>query len=372
MYTFLFSDGTQIKCSDGHAFLTDEGFKQAKHILRTNTITGKCIDSITFEDGDFEVYDPVEVDKHNTYYSNGVISHNTEFLGSSNILISPTKMKQLIINQKDPTEKDGLLDIYEHPQANHTYAMTVDVSEGLGLDYSTFAIIDVTSIPYKLVAKYRNNKITPMLFPTVILQAAIKYNEAFVLVEINSIGLQVSDILHFEFGYENLIKIETKGKQGQIQSGGFKKRVAYGVKTTKQTKAIGCANLKTLIESDKLIVYDPDVIKEFTTFSVNKQTYSAEDGSNDDLVMTLVHFGWLTSQRYFKENINSDIRKAIQQEQMNLLDTDLVPFGIIDNGIDDPFKEKRERDADLWVEERNSKYDMGNVNLDWLTNRWKL
>lgn len=372
MYTFLFSDGTQIKCSDGHAFLTDEGFKQAKHILRTNTITGKCIDSITFEDGDFEVYDPVEVDKHNTYYSNGVISHNTEFLGSSNILISPTKMKQLIINQKDPTEKDGLLDIYEHPQANHTYAMTVDVSEGLGLDYSTFAIIDVTSIPYKLVAKYRNNKITPMLFPTVILQAAIKYNEAFVLVEINSIGLQVSDILHFEFGYENLIKIETKGKQGQIQSGGFKKRVAYGVKTTKQTKAIGCANLKTLIESDKLIVYDPDVIKEFTTFSVNKQTYSAEDGSNDDLVMTLVHFGWLTSQRYFKENINSDIRKAIQQEQMNLLDTDLVPFGIIDNGIDDPFKEKRERDADLWVEERNSKYDMGNVNLDWLTNRWRL
>jgi Terminase large subunit, T4likevirus-type, N-terminal/Terminase RNaseH-like domain len=298
--------------------------------------------------------------------------YNTEFLGSSNILISPTKMKQLIVNQKDPAEKDGLLDIYEQPQPGHTYAMTVDVSEGLGLDYSTFAVIDVTSIPYKLVAKYRNNKITPMLFPTVILQAAIKYNEAFVLVEINSIGLQVSDILHFEFGYENLIKIETKGKQGQIQSGGFKKKVAYGVKTTKQTKAIGCANLKTLIESDKLIVYDPDMIKEFTTFSVNKQSYSAEDGSNDDLVMTLVHFGWLTSQRYFKENINSDIRQAIQREQMNIMDTDLVPFGIIDNGIDDPFKEKRVKDAELWVDERNSKYDMGNVNLDWLTNRWRL
>lgn len=296
----------------------------------------------------------------------------TEFLGSSNILISSAKMKQLIVNQVDPAIKDGHLDIFEQPLPGHTYTMTVDVSEGLGLDYSTFSVIDVTSIPYKLVAKYRNNKITPMLFPTVILQCAMKYNEAFILVEINSIGLQVSDILHFEFGYENLIKIETKGKQGQVQSGGFKKKVAYGLKTSKQTKAIGCANLKTLIESDKLIVHDPDMIKEFTTFSVNKQTYAAEDGSNDDLVMTLVHFGWLTSQRYFKENINSDIRQAIQKDQMNLVDQDIVPFGIIDNGIDDPFKEKAEKDAELWVEERNSKFDMGNVQLDHLYNRWRL
>jgi hypothetical protein len=298
--------------------------------------------------------------------------YNTEFLGSSNILISASKMKQLIVLQHDPLMKDGHLDIFEQPQDNHTYAMTVDVAEGLGLDYSTFAVIDVTSIPYKLVAKYRNNQITPLLFPTVILQAAKRYNDAFVLVEINSIGLQVSDILHFEFGYDNLIKIETKGKQGQIQSPGFKRRIAYGIKTTKQTKAIGCANLKTLIESDKLIVRDPDIIKEFTTFSVNKQTYKAEDGSNDDLVMTLVHFGWLTSQRYFKENINSDIRQAIQKEQMSLMDQDLVPWGIVDNGLDDPFKDKTFKDAELWVEERNSKFTLDHLNLDHLSNKWRL
>lgn len=296
----------------------------------------------------------------------------TEFLGSSNILISAAKMKQLIILQHDPIEKDGSLDIFDRPIPGHTYTMTVDVAEGLNQDYSTFAVIDVTSIPYKVSAKYRNNNITPMLFPTKILQTAKMYNDAFVLVEINSIGLQVADILHFEFGYDNLIKIETKGKQGQVQTPGFKKKIAYGIKTTKQTKIIGCANLKTLIESDKLIVRDPEIIKEFTTFSVDKQTYKAEEGSNDDLVMTLVHFGWLTSQKYFKENINSDIRQAIQKEQMNIMDSDLVPFGIIDNGIDDPFKEKKMKDADLWVEERNLSFAFENINIDTLSNRWRL
>jgi len=372
MYCITFEDDSYIKCSDGHGFLTDKGFLKASELTLTNTLTGKKIKNINFETGNFDVYDPVGVDRHNTYYSNDIISHNTEFLGSSNILISSAKMKQLIVLQEDPSFKDGKLDIFEKPIENNTYTITVDVAEGLGQDYSTFSVIDVTQIPYKLVAKFRDNTITPLLFPTKILQTARYYNEAFILVEINSIGLQVADIIHFEFGYENLIKIETKGKQGQLQSPGFKKRIAYGIKTSKQTKAIGCANLKTLIESDKLIVKDPDIIKEFTTFAVDKQTYKAEDGSNDDLVMTLVHFGWLTSQRYFKENINSDIRKAIQKEQMNLLDSDVVPFGIIDNGIDDPFKEKRLKDAELWVD---SRYDFSlenSINLDTLSNRWKL
>lgn len=199
-----------------------------------------------------------------------------------------------------------------------------------------------------------------MLFPTVIVQAAKLYNEAFILVEINSIGLQVSDIIHHDLAYENLIKIEVKGKQGQQQSPGFKKKIAYGLKTSKQTKMIGCTNLKTLIESDKLIINDAQMITELTTFSADKQTFKAEEGNNDDLVMTLVHFGWLSAQRYFKENINNDIRKVLQQEQFNLMDQDIVPLPIIDNGLNNDFE--KDSSGDVWFEERRKVYPFDDYN----------
>lgn len=284
-----------------------------------------------------------------------------EFVGSTNTLIHPSKLRTLVF--KNPIHQEGLMDIYEHPQPNHTYCMTVDVAEGQGLDYSTFSIIDVTSIPYRQVAKYKNNKITPLLFPTVIVSAAKRYNEAFILVEINSIGLQVSDIIHNDFAYENLIKIEVKGKQGQQQTPGFKKKIAYGLKTNKQTKMIGCTNLKALIESDKLIVNDADTIMELTTFSAHRQSFAAEEGNNDDLAMTLVHFGWLTSQRYFKETINSDIRQSLQQEQMNIMDQDLVPFGIIDNGVDNQQDFEIDASGNLWFEDRQKRYPFDDLNF---------
>jgi hypothetical protein len=239
--------------------------------------------------------------------------------------------------------------------------MCVDVAEGQGLDYSTFSIFDVTEIPYRQVAKYRNNKISPFLFPSIIVQTAQLFNDAFVLVEINSIGLQVSDIIHFELAYENLIKIELKGKQGQMQTPGFKKRIAYGLKTSKQTKIIGCTNLKTLIESDKLIINDAETITELTTFSADKQSFKAEEGNNDDLAMTLVHFGWLTAQRYFKENINNDIRVTLQQEQLNIMDTDLMPLPIIDNGVDHPDYEVDEF-GNVWFDDRSKRYPWDDFN----------
>ena len=281
-----------------------------------------------------------------------------EFIGSTNTLIHPVKLRSLVWH--NPIRQDGLLDIYRDPEPGRTYTMTVDVAEGQNLDYSAFSIIDVTEIPYRLVAKYRNNKISPMLFPTVIVQAAKLYNEAFILVEINSIGLQVSDIIHHELAYENLIKIEMKGKQGQQSSPGFKKKIAYGLKTSKQTKMIGCTNLKTLIESDKLIINDSDMITELTTFSADKQTFKAEEGNNDDLVMTLVHFGWLTAQRYFKENINNDIRKVLQQEQLNLMDQDITPLPIIDDGLNDNFE--KDSSGDIWYEDRRKLYPFDDYN----------
>ena len=295
-----------------------------------------------------------------------------EFIGSTNTLIHPTKLSSMVWHNPIRKDFNDCLHIYKEPEPSRTYVMTVDVAEGQNLDYSTFSVIDVTEFPYRQVAKYKNNTIAPLLLPTEIVKAGLMYNEAFVLVEINSIGLQVSDILHHELAYDNLIKIEMKGKQGQQHSPGFKKKIAYGLKTTHQTKMIGCANLKTLIESDKLIINDYDTIQELMTFSSDKKSFKAEEGNNDDLAMTLVHFGWLTSQRYFKENINSDIRSALQQEQLNIMDTDIVPFGLMDNGIDDPFDDPESDAREKWYVSKGNRYTFDNVDWEILSNRHKL
>ena len=281
-----------------------------------------------------------------------------EFIGSTNTLIHPVKLRSLV--WQDPIGIEGNIRVYKKPDPSRTYCMTVDVAEGQGLDYSTFSIIDVSEIPYQVVATFKDNKISPFLFPTIIVQTAKIFNEAFILVEINSIGLQVADIIHYELAYENLIKIEAKGKQGQQQTPGFKKKIAFGLKQSTQTKMIGCTNLKTLVESDKLIINDESTINELMTFSADKKTFKAEEGNNDDMAMTLVNFGWLTGQKYFKENINNDIRKTLQKEILNVMDQDMVPFGIIDNGIDSPTD--RDADGDLWFEDRSKLYPFDDLN----------
>lgn len=288
--------------------------------------------------------------------------YEVEFQGSTNTLIRGDKLKSLVYRNPILLDMKDCLKIYESPKSGHTYTITVDVAEGQSLDYSTMQIIDVTNIPYRQVAVYQNNSISPYLFPTAIIQVAKNYNEAFVLVEINSIGLQVADTLHFEFGYENLIKIEQKGKQGQIPTPGFKRKIAFGLKLTPQTKIIGCANLKTMVESDKIILNDKNTIMELKTFSADKKSFKAESGKNDDLVMGLVHFGWLTGQRVFKENINSNIRELLQKEQMNLMDEDICPPPIIDNGINRPGEKI---DGDLWFEERRAKFPFDDLSWDW-------
>jgi hypothetical protein len=281
-----------------------------------------------------------------------------EFIGSTNTLIHPVKLRSLV--WQTPVGIEGNIRVYKKPDPSRTYCMTVDVAEGQGLDYSAFSIIDVSEIPYQVVATFKDNKISPFLFPTIIVQTAKIFNEAFILVEINSIGLQVADIIHYELAYENLIKIEMKGKQGQQQSPGFKKKIAFGLKQSVQTKMIGCTNLKTLVESDKLIINDETTINELMTFSADKKSFKAEEGNNDDMAMTLVNFGWLTGQKYFKENINNDIRKTLQKEILNVMDQDMVPFGIIDNGIDRP----GDMDAagDLWFEDRANLYPFDDLN----------
>lgn len=366
-FCVVLDDGSTLDCTCDHKIMTPFGFVELSKLFEgdvVETVSGyKTIVRILSNNTTEDVYDVIDAGLNNAYYTNGILSHNCEFIGSTNTLIHPSKLRSLVF--KNPVFQEGFFDVYEQPIRDRTYCMTVDVAEGLGLDYSTFSVFDVTQIPYTQVAKYRNNKISPFLFPTIIVQAARKYNDAFVLVEINSIGLQVSDIIHFELAYENLVKIQVKGKQGQQSTPGFTRKIAYGLKQSSQTKSIGCANLKTLVESDKLIINDSDTIMELMTFSADKRSFKAEEGNTDDLAMTLVNFGWLTSQRYFKENVNNDIRKVLQEEQMNIMDQDLVPFGAIDNGVDDPFNDKIDANGDRWVEDRMKFYPFDNFEWDW-------
>ena len=258
----------------------------------------------------------------------------TEFIGSSATLISGAKLRSLAFF--NPIATEDCLDIYDQPQPGRLYICTVDCAEGVEQDYSTINVLDVTESPYKQVAKYRNNKIPLLFFPTVIYSIAQRYNEAFVLIETNNVGQQVVDILHYDLEYENIYKIQSHNIKGQSISGGFKRNASFGIKTTKTVKKIGCANLKTLVESDKLIVPDFDTIAEMNTFVRVKDSYSAEEGNNDDLVMGLVLFAWLTAQSYFKEATNIDIRKVLLQENNMLIDEDLTPVGIFDDGRPEP------------------------------------
>jgi hypothetical protein len=258
----------------------------------------------------------------------------TEFIGSSATLISGSKLRSLAFF--DPLKQEDCLDVYENPIPGHLYIGCVDCSEGVEQDYSTINVLDVSQVPYKQVAKYRNNKLPLLFLPTVVYALCKRYNTAYALIETNNVGQQVVDILHYDLEYENIYKLEHHHIKGQSISGGFKRSTSFGIKTTKSVKKIGCANLKTLIENDKLIINDFDTIAELNTFVRVRDSYQAEEGNNDDLVMGLVLFAWLTAQSYFKEDTNIDIRKMMLEEQNMLGDEDLAPVGIIDDGRPEP------------------------------------
>ena len=274
----------------------------------------------------------------------------TEFLGSSNTLISGQKLQQLVY--KDPIAQHDKVMIYEHPikedaekLKDHLYCVTVDVSEGRNLDCSAFSVFDISSTPYRQVATYKSSSISPILFPTVIHNVARMYNDAYILVEINN-NPQVADIIHQDLEYENLWKIFTGNKKPQQLHSGFGRGVQMGVKMSPAVKRVGCSNLKTLIEGDKLQVVDFDTISELTTFVANKTSFAAEGDANDDMAMTLVLFAWAATQKYFKEIVNHDIRKQIQLENMNQLDDETLPAPIIETGLE---RENLEViDGDVW------------------------
>tara|TARA_B100001989_G_scaffold39910_1_gene24436 strand:+ start:1930 stop:3576 length:1647 start_codon:yes stop_codon:yes gene_type:complete len=257
-----------------------------------------------------------------------------EFLGSIDTLITPSKLRTLAY--KTPETSNAGLDVYEQPQKGHTYFMVADVSRGTKNDYSAYVVFDVTQVPYRIVAKYRDNEVKPLLFPQKIYHVARAYNQAFVLVEVNDIGEQVANALQFDMEYDNLVMASMRGRAGQIMGGGFSGgKAQLGVRTTKAVKKIGCSNLKQLLESDKIIVEDFDCINELSTFIVKGSSFEADDGCNDDLVACMFIFCWATDQSYFKELTNNDVRQQMFKDQQDQLEQDMAPFGFVVNGLED-------------------------------------
>jgi len=262
------------------------------------------------------------------------VEFECEFLGSVNTLINPSKLRNLVY--EDPIKRNAGLDIYNNPEKDHNYVMTVDVARGLGNDYSAFIVFDTTEFPYKVVAKYRNNEIKPMLFPNIILDVAKAYNQAYLMIEVNDIGDQVASILQYDLEYQNILMASMRGRNGQIVGQGFSgKKTQLGVRMTAAVKKLGCSNLKTLLEDDKLITVDYEIISELTTFSQRHNSFEAEEGCNDDLAMCLVIFSWLVQQDYFKEMTDQDVRKRLYEDQKNQIEQDMAPFGFISDGFED-------------------------------------
>ena len=262
------------------------------------------------------------------------VEFECEFLGSVNTLISPAKLKNLVY--ENPINRNAGLDVHQEPIKNHQYLITVDVARGLGNDYSAFIVVDITSFPYNIVAKYKNNEIKPMLFPSIIHDVAKGYNDAFLLIEVNDIGDQVASILQYDLEYDNLLMASMRGRAGQVVGTGFSgKKTQLGVRTTSAVKKLGCSNLKTLLEDDKILVKDYEIISELTTFSQKHNSFEAEEGCNDDLAMCLVLFAWLVAQDYFKEMTDNDIRKRLYEEQRNQIEQDMAPFGFIQDGLEE-------------------------------------
>lgn len=273
------------------------------------------------------------------------VEFECEFLGSVDTLIAPSKLRTMVYD--NPIQKNAGLDVHESPKENHDYVMTVDVARGVGEDYSAFVVVDITEFPHKVIAKYRNNDIKPMLFPNIIYEVAKSYNSAYILCEVNDIGDQVASILQYDLEYQNLLMCSMRGRAGQIVGQGFSgKKTQLGVKMSKTVKKVGSLNLKTLIEENKLLFNDYEIISELTTFISKHNSFEAEEGCNDDLAMCLVIYAWLVQMNYFKELTDQDVRKRLYEEQRNQIEQDMAPFGFMDDGLDN--ESFTDNDGDRW------------------------
>ena len=319
-------------------------------VLITSTPNGMNLFYKIWNDSENELNDYKRIDVHwsdipgrdekwremtirNTSADQFRVEFECEFIGSSNTLISPSVLKRLVY--ENPIFTNESIRVFESAQKDHLYQMVVDTARGVNNDYSACVVLDITELPHRVVCVYQNNTISPMNYPVVLQSMAKQYNNAYILVESNDIGMSVVESLHNELEVENVLMSAARGRAGQVLSSGFGAGGQYfGVRTTKQVKRNGCLNLKTLIESDQLIISDFKILEELTHFTQKGESWEA-DGGHDDLVMCLVLYGWLSIQDYYKEITSTDIRKHIQGQSAAQHEEDMLPLGFIDDGHED-------------------------------------
>ncbi len=257
------------------------------------------------------------------------VEFECEFIGSSHTLISATKLR--VLRSIQPILSNPDTRIYAQPIAGRQYFTVVDTARGVEGDYSAFIVFDVSELPYRIVATYKNNMVSPLLYPNIVFQLSKHYNNAYVLVETNDIGEQIANILQHDLEYEGILTTVNNGRSGQVISPGFGQQTRLGVRTTKAVKRIGCMGLKTQVESDKLIINDDRVLYELFRFVNIGESYEAEEG-HDDLVMCCVLFAWAMGQTYVKELTSVDLRQKLEEETETALEESMMPIGIIDRG----------------------------------------
>jgi hypothetical protein len=278
--------------------------------------------------------------------------YEVEFLGSSNTLLSPNVLQRLTYN--NPIEQTSNISVYKQPEKDSVYTIIADTARGTIGDYSAFLVINITRYPVEVVAVFRDNAVLPVVYPDYIHRMSKYYNDAYVLVETNDIGGQVVDILMEAHENENILVTTHNGRKGQVLGSGHAGKSRLGVRTTGTVKRIGCLNLKSMIEKNRIILNDFNIIQELSTFISKGGSYQAEYGKNDDLVMCLVLFAWMATQDYFKQLTNTDFRKDIMSETEKYLEEDLLPFGIINDGRDD------DEEITVWNEDKQFVVNMWN------------
>lgn len=259
---------------------------------------------------------------------------------------------------------DGFFQYYK-PIEKHFYCITADVSEGKSLDYSTFHVTDITQMPYMQCATFRSNVMAPADFAELIFRTGKLYNNAMVLIEYENMGPEVSCLIFDMYEYENIIFTESAGRVGKRVTMKSGKGVDKGLHMSIVTKKTGCSMLKLLVEQRQYIVNDHNTIQELSTFSRKNNSWAAEEGKHDDLVMALVVFGWLSNQAYFKDFTNLDTLNKLREKKSDELEQEMLPFGFSSNEEHNPYLPKTaDLHRDLWMGPKPLEYSPYRPNDD--------
>lgn len=279
-----------------------------------------------------------------------------EFLSASIEYISLERLEQYeqMISPPKAIDSNLKLNIFEQPQDKHSYIMTVDVSEGKGLDHQALAIVDCSEMPLKIVATLKNNKIDTIQYASIIYQLALKYNEAHIIIENNF--SDVAKDLWFNYEYTNIINMNLR-KQENRQGKYFE----IGLRTTPKTRRIGEEYFKHLVENDKIILNDIRIIKELNNLEFNeaRKRFEPRDTQiNDDLWAALKGFSYIAKTMFFEAMLKNgsalQLFKVNSEDEQSIQDNlSLIIKPVVVEATSAP-KKKKFRDAvekkwDHWI-----------------------